>query len=323
MLGRVPTVSSPVLHVEDNPHDVFLFRELSGIPPESIVVAGDGSEALQYLFSALVTGREPSLIVLDLNLPKLDGRFILTVLKSTPGLQRIPVAVLTTSDSERDRQLCAAADAYYRKPAGLDESETVAKEIAQLWKQGNDAVTRRAMSVVASGRARGLPFESDWLQSVSYFARHDFEGLRRQATFYLELFVRRPEIEAQMTADGTGKFESWPDIRDTLGGFLRDFEHEMCPGSLLDTPPWNGCCDSDVLARINSLWITDFSLRAALDRTSAAIDATDDAWKRMDDHPRSTANLHEFLWCVITVGHAIDELPVRLILPQLGEPPVR
>src|SRR5262245_59417722 len=95
-----------VLLVEDNPADVDLVREMlaeSSLKLD-IEVAMDGAEALAYLLRKPPhTGvARPDLILLDLNLPKLDGREVLTVIKEDKQLRRIPVIVLTSSDAEAD-----------------------------------------------------------------------------------------------------------------------------------------------------------------------------------------------------------------------------
>jgi CheY-like chemotaxis protein len=112
---------------EDNPADVYLLKEAlgSGTPdPVEVVVAHDGEEAMDFVCQR---GRfqgyaAPDLIVLDLNLPKSDGSDVLRCIRETVRLQGIPVVILTSSDSPRDRAAAQrlGADSYLTKPSDLD-----------------------------------------------------------------------------------------------------------------------------------------------------------------------------------------------------------
>ncbi|MBC7927168.1 MAG: response regulator [Bryobacteraceae bacterium] len=112
---------------EDNPADVYLLREALGVENDSeieLVVAHDGEEAMDFVhrrgkFGSLA---KPDLIVLDLNLPKSDGSDILRCIRESTELREIPVVVLTSSDSPRDRAAAArlGADGYITKPSDLD-----------------------------------------------------------------------------------------------------------------------------------------------------------------------------------------------------------
>ncbi len=109
---------------EDNPGDVELMRmalEEVGLDAD-VEVAPDGADAVARL---LAPGhRPPDLIILNFNLPKLQGHEVLTRIKQTPHLLGVPVVMLTTSDAQTDRLLCETADAYFLKSgdwAGLLE----------------------------------------------------------------------------------------------------------------------------------------------------------------------------------------------------------
>jgi CheY-like chemotaxis protein len=128
-----------VLIVEDNPADVRLakeaWREL-GVP-HCIRVATNGEEALEVLRCEGVHegSPRPQLVVLDLNLPRMDGRELLERMKRDPELGRIPVVVLTTSDRDLDIRTSyqLQANCYVVKPVGLEPALRVMKEIASFW----------------------------------------------------------------------------------------------------------------------------------------------------------------------------------------------
>jgi chemotaxis family two-component system response regulator Rcp1 len=128
-----------VLLVEDSPGDVRLTKEAFKDAKVHIKlhVASDGAEAMAFL------GREgkhenaprPDLILLDLNLPKKDGREVLEEIKESPSLKSIPVVVLTTSASEEDilRSYLLHANCYITKPVDLDGFLKVVKSIDNFW----------------------------------------------------------------------------------------------------------------------------------------------------------------------------------------------
>lgn len=128
-----------ILVIEDNPGDVRLIREaLSDLrPPITISVAVDGEEALRLLRRQghHVRARRPKLIFLDFNLPKSDARDILRQLKEDRHLRAIPVAVLTSSDSERDVREAYElyANCYLRKPVDLDGFLNAVRTTADFW----------------------------------------------------------------------------------------------------------------------------------------------------------------------------------------------
>jgi chemotaxis family two-component system response regulator Rcp1 len=128
-----------VLLVEDSPGDVRLTREAfkDAKMHINLHVASDGVEAIAFL------GREgehansprPDLILLDLNLPKKDGREVLAELKQSPILKSIPVVILTTSASEADIQGSYEqhANCYITKPVGLEGFLKVVRSIDNFW----------------------------------------------------------------------------------------------------------------------------------------------------------------------------------------------
>ena len=124
-----------VLLVEDDPGDVLITREvLEHNKTKNIVhVASDGQEGLDFLYKrgAHVDAPEPDLILLDLNLPKYDGRQLLEQIKSDADLCHIPVVVLTTSSAEEDivRSYKLHANAYVTKPVDLDQFIRAVRQI--------------------------------------------------------------------------------------------------------------------------------------------------------------------------------------------------
>jgi CheY-like chemotaxis protein len=128
-----------ILLVEDNPGDVRLTRETlkeSKLLNHMSVVA-DGVEAMAFLRreGKHVNAAHPDLILLDLNLPKKDGREVLAEIKSDEKFRRIPVVVLTTSSAEQDilRTYELHANCYITKPVNLDRFSVVVQAIAEFW----------------------------------------------------------------------------------------------------------------------------------------------------------------------------------------------
>jgi two-component system, chemotaxis family, response regulator Rcp1 len=128
-----------ILLVEDNPADVRLTREVleDGDDATHLNVVGDGEEAMAFLRreGTYATCPRPSLVLLDLNLPKKDGREVLEELKRDTELCRIPVVVLTTSAAESDirRSYELHANCFITKPLDLDEFFTVVQSIKDFW----------------------------------------------------------------------------------------------------------------------------------------------------------------------------------------------
>jgi hypothetical protein len=127
----------PIFLVEDNPVDVdltlraFQRRKLAN----PVVVARDGEEAMDWLPKWEAGEPRPAVILLDLNLPKVDGLAVLKALKTHPDLQRIPVVVLTTSKEDRDISTAYAlgANSYIVKPVAFDNFMDVAQQIELYW----------------------------------------------------------------------------------------------------------------------------------------------------------------------------------------------
>ena len=128
-----------VLLVEDSPGDVRLTREAfkDAKVHINLHVALDGAEAMDFLNrkGEHPNAPRPDLVLLDLNLPKKDGREVLEEMKGSPTLKSIPVVILTTSSSEADilRSYLLHANCYITKPVGLDGFLTVVKSIDNFW----------------------------------------------------------------------------------------------------------------------------------------------------------------------------------------------
>jgi two-component system, chemotaxis family, response regulator Rcp1 len=128
-----------ILLVEDNAGDVRLTREAlrEGHVRINLSVAKDGAEALTMLRHEAPYGEtpRPDLVLLDLNLPRLDGRQVLAEMKNDPDLRRIPVVVLTTSKAEADvlRSYDLHANSYITKPVDFDQFMKVVHSIEEFW----------------------------------------------------------------------------------------------------------------------------------------------------------------------------------------------
>jgi CheY-like chemotaxis protein len=128
-----------ILLVEDNPGDVRLTMEAlkEGKILNEISVAADGVEAIAYLrrTGKYADAQRPDLILLDLNLPKKDGREVLEEIKGDADLKKIPVVVLTTSAAERDilRAYNLHANCYITKPVDLEQFMRVVQSIEDFW----------------------------------------------------------------------------------------------------------------------------------------------------------------------------------------------
>ncbi|HXM98399.1 MAG TPA: response regulator [Candidatus Dormibacteraeota bacterium] len=128
-----------VLLVEDSPGDVRLTREAFKDAKVHITlhVVSDGAEAMAFLAreGKHADAPRPDLILLDLNLPKKDGRSVLAEIKGNPSLQTIPVVILTTSSSEEDilKSYLLHANCYITKPVNLDGFLKVVRSIDNFW----------------------------------------------------------------------------------------------------------------------------------------------------------------------------------------------
>jgi two-component system, chemotaxis family, response regulator Rcp1 len=132
-------MSTEVLLVEDSPGDVRLTREAFRDANQSIHlhVAADGVEAMAFLRQegVHVSAPRPDLILLDLNLPKMDGRQVLALIKADAKLKTIPTVVLTTSELEADvaTSYQLQVNCYLSKPAQWDAFATLVKSVIDFW----------------------------------------------------------------------------------------------------------------------------------------------------------------------------------------------
>jgi len=128
-----------ILLVEDNPGDVRLTME--ALKEHKVLnklsVVNDGVEAIAFLRreGRYADAHRPDLILLDLNLPKKNGKEVLAEIKTDPDLKRIPVVVLTASSSEKDilNSYNLSANCYITKPVSLDQFVEVVKSIENFW----------------------------------------------------------------------------------------------------------------------------------------------------------------------------------------------
>ena len=132
------TAAREVLLVEDNPADVRLTEEAlkDVIACNRLTVASDGLEAYAVLLDRLARNVPlPDIVLLDLNLPRMDGREVLELLKGHEALRPIPVIVMTTSRAAQDvtRSYALGANAFINKSADLDEFFATMAAFAQFW----------------------------------------------------------------------------------------------------------------------------------------------------------------------------------------------
>jgi len=128
-----------ILLIEDNPGDVRLTVEIFKEAKiyNNMNVMTDGIEAMAFLRQEgeYINASRPDLILLDLNLPKKDGREVLAEIKANPSLRRIPVVVLTTSMAEEDilKTYDLHVNAYITKPVDLEQFIAIVKSIEDFW----------------------------------------------------------------------------------------------------------------------------------------------------------------------------------------------
>lgn len=128
-----------ILLVDDSPGDVRLTREAlrEGRVPNRLHVARDGVEAMQFLRreGPFAAAPRPDLVLLDLNMPRKDGREVLAEIKADAELRTIPVLILTTSQSDRDvlRSYELHANCYLVKPVEIDDFFRVVRSIDGFW----------------------------------------------------------------------------------------------------------------------------------------------------------------------------------------------
>lgn len=138
-MNEKPLKTISVLLIEDDPGDVELTTELlNGSKLKlNLNVVEDGEKAIKYLRKEGTYADKPTpdLILLDLNLPRKDGREVLKEIKKDPRLRRIPVVILTTSQAEQDivDTYDLGASCYVNKPVGLEEFKKVVKSIDEFW----------------------------------------------------------------------------------------------------------------------------------------------------------------------------------------------
>lgn len=134
-----PAQPIEVLLVEDDPGDELMTREAfeDNKIANTLHVVRDGEEALDFLYrrGGYADAPQPDLILLDLNLPKYDGRQVLEQIKSDADLAHIPVVVLTTSSAEEDilRSYKLHANAYVTKPVDLDQFIAAVRQIDEFF----------------------------------------------------------------------------------------------------------------------------------------------------------------------------------------------
>jgi CheY-like chemotaxis protein len=139
MSGEEMSRPIEILLVEDNPGDVRLIKEAfrEGKVLNTLHVVEDGVEAMAFLRreNTYAQAPRPELILLDLNLPRKDGREVLAEIKGDENLKRIPVVILTSSKSEEDvfRTYNLHANAYVAKPMGLNEFMATVRSIEDFW----------------------------------------------------------------------------------------------------------------------------------------------------------------------------------------------
>ncbi len=128
-----------ILLVEDNPGDVRLIQEAlrDGKLLNQLSTVADGQQAIAFLRKqgAYTRVSQPDLILLDLNLPRKDGREVLAEIKADPDLKRIPVVVVTSSHAEEDilKSYNLYANCYVTKPVDLNRFVHVVKSIEDFW----------------------------------------------------------------------------------------------------------------------------------------------------------------------------------------------
>ena len=132
----------PILLVEDNPDDIELtriaFAEAKIANPLQVV--GNGEEALDYLFERGRFGADghpgqPALVLLDLNMPRMDGREVLQAIRADPDTRSLPVVVMTTSTEPFDVDACYSlgANSYIRKPVDFEQFISAVKQVGMYW----------------------------------------------------------------------------------------------------------------------------------------------------------------------------------------------
>lgn len=126
-----------ILIIDDNPGDIRLTQEIlkSSKFSSTLVPIYNGEEAIVYLTKALANKTLPDLIILDLNLPRLNGIEVLQIIKADPALKLLPVVILTSSEAEYDihKSYQNHANLYLTKPIDFDEYFKVVTNIEKFW----------------------------------------------------------------------------------------------------------------------------------------------------------------------------------------------
>jgi CheY-like chemotaxis protein len=146
----------PILLVEDNDDDILITKRAfeKGHVTNPVVVVRDGDEALDYVFrrGPFVGAPRPALVLLDLNLPRVDGFTVLRTIKGDPDVRSIPVVILTTSKREEDvlRSYTGHANTYIEKPVEFDRFVQVVNTLNIYW-----LLTARLPLALEEGDAAG------------------------------------------------------------------------------------------------------------------------------------------------------------------------
>lgn len=127
-----------ILLIEDNPADARLVKEClcDQSPSAELMVAKDGEEGLRMLTEGMESRRPlPDIVLLDLNMPRMDGHEVLREIKQNPSLRSLPVVVLTSSRYESDvrKAYDLQASSYVIKPGNLDDLEAAIRSIINFW----------------------------------------------------------------------------------------------------------------------------------------------------------------------------------------------
>ncbi|MHC5819765.1 MAG: response regulator [Nostoc sp.] len=139
MSGERGEKHKTIFLIEDNKADIRLIQEAlkNSLVPHKVVTSRDGIDAMAYLHQEgeYTNAPRPDLILLDLNLPKKDGREVLAEIKTDPALKRIPVVVLTTSKNEDDIIDCynLHVNCYITKSRNLNQLFQIVKSIEEFW----------------------------------------------------------------------------------------------------------------------------------------------------------------------------------------------
>jgi two-component system response regulator len=148
----VITDETLILLVEDNPDDVDLTLRAfqRSRLKNTVVVARDGAEALDYLFgTGVYDGRDtrqmPTLVLLDIKLPKVDGLEVLTAIRQNPTTELLPIVILTSSDEQEDliKSYRGGANSYVRKPVNFVQFMEAVQQLGLYWLVLNESPLKR------------------------------------------------------------------------------------------------------------------------------------------------------------------------------------